>query len=119
MFRAIGFRIYFELYITSKFWGMQVRLASLVENGFNAVERISEYSNLSEEAATNIDGSKPNGWPSRGLVGSSCSPVKDMRLEIKPLKACARLDLMLEDWQPIKDGLAFGYLPLLSNIRDL
>ncbi len=59
----------FELYITSKFWDMQVRLASLVENGFNAVERISEYSNLSEEAPTNIDGSKPNGWPSRGLVG--------------------------------------------------
>ena len=47
---------------------MQVRLASLVENGFNAVERISEYSNINEEAPKNIDGTKPDGWPSRGLV---------------------------------------------------
>lgn len=47
---------------------MQVRLASLVENGFNAVERISEYSNINEEAPKTIDGTKPDGWPSRGLV---------------------------------------------------
>lgn len=50
---------------------MQVRLASLVENGFNAVERISEYSNINEEAPKTIDGTKPDGWPSRGLVNSS------------------------------------------------
>jgi len=45
-----------------------VRLASLVENGFNAVERISEYANLEEEAPKDIPGSKPDGWPANGLV---------------------------------------------------
>jgi hypothetical protein len=50
---------------------MQVRLASLVENGFNAVERVAEYANLEEEAPKDIPGSKPDGWPDNGLV----SPV--------------------------------------------
>ena len=46
----------------------QVRLASLVENSFNAVERVSEYGKLAEEAAAHIEGSHPRGWPSRGEV---------------------------------------------------
>lgn len=46
----------------------QVRLASLVENNFNAVERVSEYGQLEEEAPPHIEGSQPPGWPSRGEV---------------------------------------------------
>lgn len=48
-----------------------MRLASLVENGFNAVERIAEYSELKEEAPKEIPGTKPDDWPSRGLVSTA------------------------------------------------
>ena len=46
----------------------QVRLASLVENNFNAVERLDEYAALKDEAPTHIPGSKPDNWPSNGKV---------------------------------------------------
>ena len=47
---------------------LQVRLASLVENCFNAVERIDEFCTLNEEAPLHIPGSKPDGWPGNGKV---------------------------------------------------
>ena len=46
----------------------QVRLASIAENSFNAVERIDEFCELPQEAPANIPGAKPDGWPSRGKV---------------------------------------------------
>jgi len=54
---------------------MQVRLASLVENGFNAVERVAEYANLEEEAPKDIPGSKPDGWPANGLVSHTSASL--------------------------------------------
>ena len=53
-----------------EYCGGQVRLASLVENNFNAVERLDEYAALKEEAPTHIPGSKPDNWPTNGKVGS-------------------------------------------------
>lgn len=47
---------------------MQVRLASVAENSFNAVERIDEFTQTSQEKDTDIDGSKPDGWPPSGKV---------------------------------------------------
>ena len=47
----------------------QVRLASVAENGFNAVERVSEFCELPQEAPEEIAGSKPDDWPDMGKVG--------------------------------------------------
>lgn len=44
----------------------QVRLASIAENSFNAVERIDEFCKLPQEAPAKIPGAKPDGWPTRG-----------------------------------------------------
>ena len=45
-----------------------MRLASIAENSFNAVERIDEFCELPQEAPAKIPGAKPDGWPSRGKV---------------------------------------------------
>jgi hypothetical protein len=50
-----------------------VRLASVAENAFNAVERISEFCDLPQEAPEAIPGSKPDDWPDQGRVGASPS----------------------------------------------
>ncbi|GMH44568.1 hypothetical protein BSKO_12520 [Bryopsis sp. KO-2023] len=48
---------------------MTVRLASLTENMFNAVERIVEYGNQEEEAEFNMPDSVPPEWPAtRGVL---------------------------------------------------
>jgi ABC-type multidrug transport system fused ATPase/permease subunit len=46
----------------------QVRLASLAENAFNAVERIREYTVAPEEPPPEIPGACPDSWPSKGEV---------------------------------------------------
>ena len=46
-----------------------MRLASVAENGFNAVERVSEFCELPQEAPEEISGSKPDDWPDMGKVG--------------------------------------------------
>ena len=51
----------------------QVRLASIAENSFNAVERIDEIAHISEEAEEELEGSKPDGWPKQGKVCCSLS----------------------------------------------
>lgn len=48
--------------------GGQVRLASVAENSFNAVERINEFCALPQEAPEEISGSKPDDWPDQGRV---------------------------------------------------
>ncbi|CAL8468910.1 g8451 [Coccomyxa elongata] len=47
---------------------MTVRLASVAENAFNAVERISEFCDLPQEAPEEIRYTKPDGWPDKGRV---------------------------------------------------
>ena len=47
---------------------MTVRLASVAENAFNAVERMAEYSKIKGEAAAVIPKSAPEDWPSAGKV---------------------------------------------------
>ena len=48
----------------------QVRLASVAENSFNAVERIDEIAHIDQEDRDDIPGSRPDGWPSSGKVGN-------------------------------------------------
>eukprot|EP00803_Ostreobium_quekettii_P010076 evm.model.scf_1807.1 EVM.evm.TU.scf_1807.1 scf_1807:280-13061(-) len=48
---------------------MSVRLASLAENMFNAVERVAEYTEIDQEAEYDIAGSVPDDWPDQGGVG--------------------------------------------------
>ena len=38
----------------------------MAENGFNAVERVSEFCELPQEAPEEIAGSKPDDWPGMG-----------------------------------------------------
>ena len=45
-----------------------VRLASLAENMFNAVERVVEYTELDQEADAEVPGSVPDDWPDQGGV---------------------------------------------------
>ena len=57
----------------------------MAENGFNAVERVSEFCSLPQEAPEEIPGTKPDDWPKAGQVGacalkavtqpSSCSTI--------------------------------------------
>lgn len=71
----MGLTLSYALQITS-LTSMTVRLASVAENAFNAVERIAEYSKLTEEAPAVIPDSAPPGWPSAGKVTplTTCSP---------------------------------------------
>lgn len=66
----MGLTLSFALQITA-LTSMTVRLASVAENAFNAVERIAEYSRLKEEAPAVIEGSAPDDWPSAGKVCNS------------------------------------------------
>ena len=54
---------------------LQVRLASVAENAFNAVERISEFCDLPQEAAEEIPDTKPDNWPGKGEVRPCCAPT--------------------------------------------
>ena len=63
----VGLTLSYALQIT-QLTSMTVRLASLAENSFNAVERVQEYCELEEEAAPIVDNSVPPGWPDKGEV---------------------------------------------------
>lgn len=63
----MGLTLSYALQITA-LTSMTVRLASLAENMFNAVERIVEYGDLEPEADRDIKGSMPPGWPDSGAV---------------------------------------------------
>lgn len=63
----MGLTLSYALQITS-LTSMTVRLASVAENAFNAVERMAEYSNLQEEAPAVVRDSAPPDWPSAGKV---------------------------------------------------
>lgn len=66
----MGLTLSYALQITS-LTSMTVRLASVAENAFNAVERMAEYSKLKEEAPAVIPNSAPADWPSAGKVGKT------------------------------------------------
>ncbi|KAL3160420.1 hypothetical protein ABBQ32_010743 [Trebouxia sp. C0010 RCD-2024] len=63
----MGLTLSYALQITT-LTSMTVRLASVAENAFNAVERIAEYSRLKEEAPAVIQNSAPADWPSAGKI---------------------------------------------------
>lgn len=62
-----------------------LRMSSIAENNFNSVERIDEYGHLPSEAAAEIEGSAPAGWPSSGAVA-----FKDVRMRCDCLRVCPR-----------------------------
>ena len=53
-----------------------MRLASVAENAFNAVERISEFCDLPQEAPEVIPDTKPDGWPDKGEVCTMTSTAQ-------------------------------------------
>ena len=63
----MGLTLSYALQITS-LTSMTVRLASVAENAFNAVERMAEYSKLQGEAPAVIKKSAPDEWPTAGKV---------------------------------------------------
>lgn len=63
----MGLTLSYALQITA-LTSMTVRLASLAENMFNAVERLVEYGGLDSEAEPEIEGSMPPDWPDKGGV---------------------------------------------------
>lgn len=66
----MGLTLSYALQITT-LTSMTVRLASVAENSFNAVERIAEYSRLKAEAPPVIENSVPPDWPSAGKVSNA------------------------------------------------
>ena len=53
----------------------------MAENAFNAVERISEFCDLPQEAPEEIPDTKPDGWPDKGEVcalSQSCLPLSGL-----------------------------------------
>lgn len=78
----MGLTLSYALQITS-LTSMTVRLASVAENAFNAVERMAEYSKLKEEAAAVIRDSAPPDWPSAGKV-QHCGTSIDTYVQTPP-----------------------------------
>ncbi|KAL0044905.1 hypothetical protein WJX82_001780 [Trebouxia sp. C0006] len=74
----MGLTLSYALQITS-LTSMTVRLASVAENAFNAVERMAEYSKLKEEAPAVIPNSAPSDWPSAGKI-----EFKDVKMRYRP-----------------------------------
>ena len=69
----------------------QVRLASVAENSFNAVERIDEIAHIDQEDRDDIPGSRPDGWPSSGKVCTNSLSV---------MVYCIILGWALSIWPP-------------------
>ena len=65
----LGLVLSYALQITSA-TSICVRLASITENSFNAVERVGEYSELPSEPRGPPDVDPPDDWPQRGEVCS-------------------------------------------------
>lgn len=64
----MGLLLSYTLNITSLLT-ITLRLASLAENSFNAVERVATYIDLPSEGPLVIDNNRPpHGWPSSGVV---------------------------------------------------
>eukprot|EP00249_Psilotum_nudum_P023194 c28783_g1_i1 orf=631-5508(+) len=64
----MGLLLSYALNITS-LMTTTLRLASIAENGFNSVERVGAYSDLTPEAPLIIENNRPPpGWPSKGAV---------------------------------------------------
>eukprot|EP00210_Caulerpa_lentillifera_P008090 g7724.t1 len=78
----MGLTLSYALSITM-YTSITIRLASLAENIFNAVERVAEYSELEEEAPSEISDSVPPHWPDQG--GVTFSSIKMSYREGLPL----------------------------------
>ena len=93
---AAGMQLSFALQITSLL-NMLVRLTSLAENSFNAVERIKEYSDVEQERpkADVNDNLLEGKWPQEG------------KIEYREVVARYRTDL-----PPVLKGLSFDIKPM-------
>ena len=97
---------------------MTVRLASLAETIFNAVERVAEYAELEEEAPAEIRGSTPDDWPDRGGVTFS-----DVQMSYRPGLPLVLKGLSAEIAPKQRVGVVgrtgAGYLTLLPSATSL
>ncbi|KNA13623.1 hypothetical protein SOVF_112630 isoform A [Spinacia oleracea] len=76
---TMGLLLSYALNITGLLTGV-LRLASLAENNFNAVERVGTYIDLPSEAPPVIESNRPPpGWPSSGSI-----KFKDVVLRYRP-----------------------------------
>ena len=89
-----------------------VRLASITENSFNAVERVGEYSELASEPRGPPEVDPPEDWPSSGEVLMLLSAPADMLqlhallggalVQLSEAPANAIQSLLCNDWLPEK-----------------
>jgi ATP-binding cassette, subfamily C (CFTR/MRP), member 1 len=75
---AAGIAMAYSLQITSQL-NIMVRMTTELENAFNSVERIQEYTNLESEAALKGPGYPPKDWPHEGRV-----EMKDLVVSYRP-----------------------------------
>lgn len=73
-----GIAMAYSLQITTQL-NMMVRMTTELENAFNSVERIQEYTNLEAEAALKGPQYPPTDWPSEGRV-----EMKDLVVSYRP-----------------------------------
>lgn len=92
----MGLTLSYALQITS-LTSMTVRLASVAENAFNAVERMAEYSRLKEEAPSVIRDSAPPDWPTNGKVQCCEHPCSTCFSFVSPVLAETLLLFMLPE----------------------
>lgn len=75
---AAGIAMAYSLQITTQL-NMMVRLTTELENAFNSVERIQEYTGLESEAALKGPEYPPKDWPAQGRV-----EMKDLVVSYRP-----------------------------------
>lgn len=91
---TMGLLLSYALNITSLLTGV-LRLASLAENSFNAVERVGTYIELPSEGSTIVEGNRPPpGWPSAGSIR-----FEDVVLRYRP------------ELPPVLHGISFRISP--------
>ncbi|KAG6543930.1 hypothetical protein Mapa_014771 [Marchantia paleacea] len=91
----MGLLLSYTLNITSAMTAV-LRLASLAENSFNAVERVGTYADLEPEAPLVIENHRPPpGWPSAGAV-----EYKDVVMRYRP------------DLPPVLHGISLKIRPM-------
>ncbi|KAL8468610.1 hypothetical protein ACS0TY_031707 [Phlomoides rotata] len=91
---TMGLLLSYALNITSLLTGV-LRLASLAENSFNAVERVGTYIELPSEGPTIVEDNRPPpGWPSAGSIR-----FEDVVLRYRP------------ELPPVLHGISFKISP--------
>jgi ATP-binding cassette subfamily C (CFTR/MRP) protein 1 len=92
----MGLLLSYALNITS-LMTTTLRLASMAENSFNAVERVGNYTELQSEAPLEIpDHRPPPGWPSAGAV-SFKNVVMRYRPDLPPVLHGLTVDIRSQE----------------------